>query len=88
MFAIIAEIIACFMGIAGAVAKSEVGDQSEGEAKKQEAVAILQHELTDEGGITISNKYVLKALPMVLPFLIDVVVYLANRTGFFKKSKG
>lgn len=88
MFKIIVEVIAIFMGLAGAVAKSEIGDHAAGAAKKEEAIATIHKELTDEGGITLSNKYVIKALPSVLPFLVDVVVYLANRSGFFSKSNG
>lgn len=85
-FAIITEIVAIFMALAMAVAKSEVGDNNVGLEKKKEAIATIEKELTDKGGIQVTNKYVVAALPKVLPFLVDGVVFLANKTGFFGKS--
>lgn len=81
---IITELVAIFMALAGAVAQAEVGGGA-GPDKKKEAITTIQKELTDAGGIQITNKYVIGALPMVLPFLVDAVVRLANKTGFLGK---
>lgn len=58
-----------------------------GAEKKAKVARQIEKELTDPGGITLTNPWVLKALPLLIPAAIDLVVWQFNRIGFFVSLK-
>ena len=79
------EIGAILMAIIMYVFKNEIGGVSGPEKRKQVVDKILK-EITDEGGIHITNKWVLKAVDHLVPAIVDYVVRQMNKFGFFDKS--
>ena len=81
MFEDIFKIVAALISIViGTEADGGTGDE-----KRQKAIDQIMHAIKAEGGIYVTNKYVLQVLEFSLPLLIKFIVVRLNASGFFVK---
>lgn len=77
VFKIVTALIAIVIG-------SEA-DGGSGKDKQDRAIAQIMSAIKSEGGIHVTNKWVLQGLDFALPLLIKYIVARLNASGFFAK---
>lgn len=81
MFDDIFKIVTALIGVCTGV-EAEGGSSDEKQAR---AIAQIMVAIKGEGGIHVTNKWVLQGLDFLLPLLIKYVVARLNASGFFAK---
>ena len=81
MFDDISIIVIALCGIVAA----EEDTGGSGDEKRDRAMVKIMEAIETEGGIYVTNKYVLKGLNFLLPLLIKYIVGRFNKSGFFVK---
>jgi hypothetical protein len=81
MFDDIFKIVTALIGIC-------IGTEADGgtnEEKQKKAILQIMAAIKGEGGIHVTNKWVLQGLDFLLPLIIKYIVVRLNASGFFAK---
>lgn len=85
LFSVFEEIAKIGVVAAGYAVEQENGG-AEAQIKRQRVIDTVKKEVRDEGGIYVTNKWVLMGLDFLTPLIVDYVVGQLNKVGFFAKS--